>query len=224
MEKNKNLTQETLSLLNTYKFYTYKHIPYTKKGNPAVYLITFPNGKRYVGSSNHVFKRINTHLANLENPDGKTDWYEIATKENNIKKRDTYNTEGIILDYYGEFKVDEEFLAHKFNLTVPRDPRNEYDKSGHRMGNRVSKKKLAQYEEDCKEWKRLKEESGYNKEYNRLQGIIDSELQPWERRQKIVDKLIINIYYCENYREVESSILKSIPEDNRIFWYNSVFS
>ena len=166
---NNNLTEETMALLGIGKFYNYKHIPYNKDGNSAVYLIEFPNGKRYVGSSNHVFKRIERHLLGLESQyKDDTLWYRTAAAENEISGREIYNylDKGIKLNRSNYFEIDRRYLDFRFELTPPpEDPRNKYDKRGRRIGDRAKKSDIEQYEKDLAEWKDLvereKNSSGY---------------------------------------------------------------
>lgn len=126
-EINQNLNQNTLDLIYERKWYTYQHLPY-KDGDSGVYIIKFPNNKRYVGSSNHVIKRLKTHMSHLENGSG-LDWYKQAAEENELVSR----------------------------------------------------------------------------------------------RQKNINRMVINVCYCYDYRSYESSILSSIPEEERCYWYNSIF-
>lgn len=127
-EINQNLNQNTLDLIYERKWYTYQHLPYGDGGS-GVYIIKFPNNKRYVGSSNHVIKRLKTHMSHLENRSG-LDWYKQAAEENKLV---------------------------------------------------------------------------------------------WGRRQKNIDRMVINVCYCYDYRGYESSILSSIPEEEQCYWYNSIF-
>lgn len=227
---NNNLTEETMALLGSRKFYTYKHIPYNKDGNSAVYLIEFPNDKRYVGSSNHVFKRIERHLLGLESQyKDDTLWYRTAAAENGISGREinNYLNKGIKLNRSNYFEIDRRYLDSKFELTPPPvDPRNKYDKRGHRIGDRAKKSDIEQYKKDLAEWKDLveieKNSSGYYDYEAQLYTIIEDD-KSWKRKDKLLSKLIVHIFYCDDYREFESAILKSIPEDHRKFWYNSIF-
>lgn len=52
-------------------------------GQSGVYLITFPNGKRYLGSSKDLYKRISTHMKNLQQKK-QVSWYFTASIENNF--------------------------------------------------------------------------------------------------------------------------------------------
>ena len=171
---NENLSPETLKLLESRQHYTYSHIPPYKKGSCGVYIIKFPNGKRYVGSSNHVFTRLKYHLLALESQySGDTQWYQVAAKENHITGK----------------------------IAPPPDPRDKRDKAGRRMGKRIKKEELNEYCEKYKEW----------------------EQQKRDNRESVVKSLLINIFYCDDYRDFEKSILKSIPIEERKFWYNSIF-
>lgn len=171
---NEHLSIKTLELLTSRQSYHYSHIPYYKEGNCGVYLIRFPNGKRYIGSSNHVFKRIRYHLLALESQYcGDTQWYEKAAKENNLNNK----------------------------LLPPEDPRDRCDKAGRRMGRRIKKEEVDEYYRQYEEYKKKKKEN----------------------REQNIEKLLINVFYCDDYREFESAILKSIPKEERQFWYNSKF-
>lgn len=212
---NQNLSPATLDILYKEKWYTYQHIPFGEGGS-GVYIIKFPNNKRYVGSSNHVLTRLKTHMSHLENNSG-TDWYRQAAEENGLLNQKDVNAQLA--------KIKSEY-----NLTFtppPKDPREELDKSGHRMGKRVSKKKLAQYQEDYRNWKELRkkeeEEAHYDEYLCRVGEIRDKFNDTWKRRQKNIDKMVINVCYCDNYRELESAILSSIPVEEQCYWYNSIF-
>lgn len=212
---NQNLSQATLDILYKEKWYTYQHIPFGEGGS-GVYIIKFPNNKRYVGSSNHVLTRLKTHMSHLENNSG-TDWYRQAAEENGLLNRK-------------DIKAQLAQIRSEYNLTFtppPKDPREELDKSGHRMGKRVSKKKLAQYQEDYENWKALRrkeeEEAHYDEYLCRVGEIHDKFNDTWKRRQKNIDKMVINVCYCDNYRELESAILSSIPVEEQCYWYNSIF-
>lgn len=170
---NEHLSEETFKILESRRHYTYSHIPYCRDGSCGVYIIKFPNGKRYVGSSNHVFRRLREHLNSLAGSCKSNSWYEIAIKENN---------------YVG----DE---------APPQDPRDKKDKKGRRMGKRVSQEEMMMYYYNYQLWKE----------------------HPKGDKNKILSSLLINIFYCDDYREFESSILKSIPVNERQFWYNSIF-
>lgn len=171
---NEHLSIKTLELLSSRQSYRYSHIPCYKDGNCGVYLIKFPNGKRYVGSSNHIFRRLREHLNSLAGSCKFNSWYETAIKENN---------------YIG----DE---------APPQDPRDKKDKNGRRMGKRVSEKEMMTYYYNYQLWKEHSKKD----------------------KNKILSTLLINIFYCDDYREFESAILKSIPEEEKQFWYNSKFS
>ena len=228
---NENLTQETMALLESRKHYTYKHIPYNKEGSAGVYLIEFPNGKRYVGSSNHVFKRIERHILGLESQyKDDTLWYRTAAAENGICGREinAYLGKGINMNWNNTYEIDYNYLNSKFELTpAPKDPRDKYDKRGHRIGKRAKKSDMEQYNNELAAWKDLvekqKEASGYYDYEIKLQTIIENDHHSWSRKDKLLSKLVVNIFYCDDYREFESAILKSIPEDHRKFWYNSIF-
>lgn len=214
-EINQNLNQNTLDIIYTEKWYTYQHLPYGD-GDPGVYIIKFPNNKRYVGSSNHVIKRLKTHMSHLENGSG-LDWYRQAAEENELVGRPDINEQ-----------LTQLSNEYDFNFTPPpHDPRNDYDKSGHRIGNRVSKKKFAQYEEDYRNWKELRkkeeEEAHYDEYLNRCAEIQAEFDDTWKRRQKNIDRMVINVCYCDDYRGYESLILSSIPEEEQCYWYNSIF-
>lgn len=214
-EINQNLNQNTLDLIYAEKWYTYQHLPYGD-GDSGVYIIKFPNNKRYVGSSNHVIKRLKTHMSHLENGSG-LDWYRQAAEENELVSRPDINEQ-----------LTQLSNEYDFNFTPPpHDPRNDYDKSGHRIGNRVSKKKLAQYEEDYWNWKELRkkeEEEAHYDEYLSRRAEIQAEFDDtWKRRQKNIDRMVINVCYCDDYRGYESLILSSIPEEEQCYWYNSIF-
>lgn len=227
---NENLTQETVDLLESRKSYHYQHIPYNKDGNSGVYLIKFPNGKRYVGSSNHVFKRLERHLLGLESQyKDNTLWYCVAAIENRINRRELYDylNKGIKVNMSNSYEIDYKYLDSKFELTPPpQDPRNKRDKRGHRIGNRVKEKDMKQYYKDLAEWKDLvereKNSSGYYDYEAQLLTVIEND-KSWKRKDKLLSKLTVNIFYCDDYREFESAILKSIPEDHKKFWYNSIF-
>lgn len=228
---NKNLAQETMTLLESRKAYTYKHIPYNKEGSAGVYLIEFPNGKRYVGSSNHVFRRLERHILGLESQyKDNVSWYRTAAAENEINGREIYNylDKGIKRNMDNLYEIDYHYLNSKFKLTPPpKDPRDKYDKRGHRVGNRAKKSDIEQYDKELIEWKALnekeKEDSGYYDYETQLCAIIENDRKSWARKNKLLSRLIVNIYYCDDYREFESAILKSIPEDQRKFWYNTIF-
>ena len=118
---------------------------------------------------------------------------------------------------------------YNFNFTPPpKSPTEELDKLGRRIGNRVSKKKFAQYEEDYANWKKLRakeEEEAHYDEYLSRCAEIQSEFDDdtWKRRQKNIDRMVINVCYCDDYRGYESLILSSIPEEEQCYWYNSIF-
>ena len=214
-EINQNLNQNTLDIIYKRKWYTYQHLPY-KDGGSGVYIIKFPNNKRYVGSSNHVIKRLKTHMSHLENGSS-TDWYQIAAEENGFLNKKLINRE-----------LEEIEKEYNFNFTPPpKDPREECDKRGNRIGNRVSKKKFAQYEEDYAAWKELRhkeeEEAHYNEYLDRVYKIKRKFDCVWQRRQDNINRMVINVCYCYNYRELESAILSSIPEEEQCYWYNSIF-
>lgn len=212
---NQNLSQSTLDIIYNQKWYTYQHLPYGE-GNSGVYIIKFPNNKRYVGSSNHVITRLKAHMNHLEYGSG-TDWYQIAAEEN-----------GLLNEKLMERELEEIEKEYNFNFTPPpKDPREEYDRRGNRMGNRVGKKKLQQYKEDYAAWKELRhkeeEEAHYNEYLDRVHKIKSEFDDVWERRQDNIDRMVINVCYCDNYRELESAILSSIPEEEQCYWYNSIF-
>lgn len=214
-EINQNLNQNTLDIIYAEKWYTYQHLPY-EDGGSGVYIIKFPNNKRYVGSSNHVIKRLKAHMSHLENNSG-TDWYRQAAEENGLISRHD------IIEQLAQLNAE-----YTFDFTPPpKDPREELDKLGHRMGNRVSKKKLAQYEENYANWKKLRakeEEEAHYDEYLCRRAEIQSEFDDtWKRRQKNIDRMVINVCYCDDYRGYESLILSSIPEEEQCYWYNSIF-
>lgn len=54
---------------------------------PGVYVITFKNQKRYIGSTNNLYRRIVSHLGCLcgRNHDT-TKWYKLAREENQLPK------------------------------------------------------------------------------------------------------------------------------------------
>ena len=215
-EINQNLSQATLDILYKEKWYTYQHIPYGNGGS-GVYIIKFPNNKRYVGSSNHVFTRLKTHMSHLENNSG-SDWYRQAAEENGLLNQKDIKAQ--LTQIRSEY--------NNFNFTPPpKDPREELDKSGHRMGKRVSKKKLSQYYEDYENWKALRrkeeEEAHYDEYLCRVDEVRDKFNDTWKRRQKNINKMVINVCYCDNYRELESAILSSIPVEEQCYWYNSIF-
>lgn len=215
-EINQNLSQATLDILYKEKWYTYQHIPYGNGGS-GVYIIKFPNNKRYVGSSNHVFTRLKTHMSHLENNSG-SDWYRQAAEENGLLNQKDIKAQ--LTQIRSEY--------NNFNFTPPpKDPREELDKSGHRMGKRVSKKKLSQYYEDYENWKALRrkeeEEAHYDEYLCRVDEVRDKFNDTWKRRQKNINKMVINVCYCDNYREFESAILSSIPVEEQCYWYNSIF-
>ena len=171
---NEHLSEETLKILQSRKHYTYSHIPHYKDGSCRVYIIKFPNGKRYVGSSNHVFRRIKYHLLALESQySNDTKWYSKAAEENHLIGK----------------------------IEPPEDPRDELDKAGRRMGKRVKKEIVEEYYKQYKEWEQEKRKN----------------------REDVITSLLINVFYCDDYRNFESSILKSISEEERQFWYNSKF-
>lgn len=227
---NEHLTQETLALLQSRQSYTYSQIPFDKKGDCGVYIIKFPNGKRYVGSSNHVFKRLERHILGLENQySSNVLWYQTAAAENGIKGRAIYNylDKDIKRSSLG-YTIDYNYLNVKFKLTPPpKDPRNKCDKRGHRIGNRIKNSVLKKYNEEFAAWKELveqeKDERGYYDYEAKLYTIIEDDSHSWRRKNKIVSKLLVNVFYCDDYREFETAILKSIPEDHRKYWYNSKF-
>lgn len=213
---NQNLSPATLDILYKEKWYTYQHLPYGEGGS-GVYIIKFPNNKRYVGSSNHVLTRLKTHMSHLENNSG-SDWYRQAAEENGLLNQKDIKAQ--IAQIRSEY--------NNFNFTPPpKDPREELDKSGHRMGKRVSKKKLSQYYEDYQNWKELRrkeeEEAHYDEYLCRVGEVRDKFNDTWKRRQKNINKMVINVCYCDNYRELESAILSSIPVEEQCYWYNSIF-
>lgn len=212
---NQNLNQNTLDLIYERKWYTYQHLPY-RDGNSGVYIIKFPNNKRYVGSSNHVIKRLKTHMSHLENGSG-LDWYKQAAEENELVSRPDINEQ-----------LTQLRNEYNFNFTPPpKNPCDDYDKLGRRIGNRVSKKKFAQYEEDYRNWKELRkkeEEEAHYDEYLSRRAEIQAEFDDtWKRRQENINRMVINVCYCNDYRGYESSILSSIPEEEQCYWYNSIF-
>ena len=214
-EINQNLSPATLDILYKEKWYTYQHLPYGNGGS-GVYIIKFPNNKRYVGSSNHVLTRLKTHMSHLENNSG-SDWYRQAAEENGLLNQKDIKAQLA--------QIRNEYT---FNFTPPpKDPREELDKSGHRMGKRVSKKKLSQYYEDYQNWKELRrkeeEEAHYDEYLCRVGEVHDKFNDTWKRRQKNINKMVINVCYCDNYRELESAILSSIPVEEQCYWYNSIF-
>lgn len=214
-EINQNLSPATLDILYKEKWYTYQHLPYGNGGS-GVYIIKFPNNKRYVGSSNHVLTRLKTHMSHLENNSG-ADWYRQAAEENGLLNQKDIKAQLA--------QIRNEYT---FNFTPPpKDPREELDKSGHRMGKRVSKKKLSQYYEDYQNWKELRrkeeEEAHYDEYLCRVGEVHDKFNDTWKRRQKNINKMVINVCYCDNYRELESAILSSIPVEEQCYWYNSIF-
>lgn len=214
-EINQNLNQNTLDIIYKRKWYTYQHLPY-EDGGSGVYIIKFPNNKRYVGSSNHVIKRLKTHMSHLENNSG-TDWYRQAAEENGLISRHN------IIEQLTQLSNE-----YNFNFTPPpKDPSGELDKLGHRIGNRVSKKKFAQYQEDYHNWKELRkkeeEEAHYDEYLCRRAEIQFGFDDTWKRRQKNIDRMVINVCYCDDYRGYESLILSSIPEEEKCYWYNSIF-
>lgn len=212
---NQNLSPATLDILYKEKWYTYQHIPYGEGGS-GVYIIKFPNNKRYVGSSNHVLTRLKTHMSHLENNSG-SDWYRQAAEENGLLNQKDIRAQ------LAQIKSE-----YTFNFTPPpKDPREELDKSGHRMGKRVGKKRLSQYYEDYQNWKELRrkeeEEAHYDEYLCRVGEVRDKFNDTWKRRQKNINKMVINVCYCDNYRELESAILSSIPVEEQCYWYNSIF-
>lgn len=214
-EINQNLNQNTLDIIYAEKWYTYQHLPYGDGGS-GVYIIKFPNNKRYVGSSNHVIKRLKTHMSHLENGSCHL-WYDQAAKENGLLC--TQDVKEQLAQIRSEYNLDF--------TPPPHDPRDDEDKSGHRIGNRVSKKKLAQYKEEYAKWEKLRakeEEEAHYSEYLGRCARVQAEFDDtWKRRQKNIDKMIINVCYCDDYRGYESLILSSIPEEEQCYWYNSIF-
>ena len=212
---NQNLSPATLDILYKEKWYTYQHIPYGEGGS-GVYIIKFPNNKRYVGSSNHVLTRLKTHMSHLENNSG-SDWYRQAAEENGLLNQKDIKAQ-----------LAQIRSEYTFNFTPPpKDPREELDKSGHRMGKRVGKKRLNKYYEDYQNWKELRrkeeEEAHYDEYLCRVGEVRDKFNDTWKRRQKNINKMVINVCYCDNYRELESAILSSIPVEEQCYWYNSIF-
>lgn len=171
----------------------------------GTYLIILPNGKRYVGSTNNLYKRLETHILNLAKRTG-VKWYETAAIENNLPKQ---------------------VPPGKPDYCLPVHPYDKIDKNGNRIGKRASKKAI-------EEWK--KEKAIYDKEYIK-------ELSKWLEENPEV-KLLYNdsVYHksiygipwkyylrflkiyvcpCEDYREYESQLLRSIVDKDN--WYNKKF-
>lgn len=61
---------------------TIEEFPFNQGGPSGVYLIKFPNGKFYLGSSKRVYKRLRDHLCYLARPQNQTPWYQRANEEN----------------------------------------------------------------------------------------------------------------------------------------------
>jgi GIY-YIG catalytic domain. len=65
--------------------YNYKGSFYNVPYKPGVYLIVFENGKRYVGSTNNIHKRLVNHLGSLLGKNhNSVKWYKLAREENNL--------------------------------------------------------------------------------------------------------------------------------------------
>ena len=73
--------------------YNYKGSFWDVPYKPGVYLIIFENGKRYVGSTNNIHKRLVNHLGCLlgRNRDT-TKWYKLAREENNLPQYKSIKT------------------------------------------------------------------------------------------------------------------------------------
>lgn len=90
-------------------------------GVAGVYLIEFPNGKKYIGSTNNLFQRLQTHLRELQIK-SENAWYKQAAIENNFP------------DNKPSGEPIYEPPSH------PEDPRSKRDKRGCFIGKRASKK------------------------------------------------------------------------------------
>lgn len=167
------MTEDTIEVLKKEKWVHEFKGYFPKLNFSGVYLIYFPNGKWYVGSSKNLGQRLTSHLKSLINKwDSSANWYGLASKENHIP----------ILK------------------PMPEDPKERYDKRGHKIGNRIGEAEQKQYEEKLKEWQ-------------------ETNINWWE-----LPKLnLLSIHYCrcEGYGEYEDQILKSIEDKN--MWYNTQF-
>lgn len=157
-------------LARTRDWYVVKFIPDLEKV-PGVYLIVFENKKRYVGSSRNLASRLKNHLNNLLSYSPRGAWYKVAKEENN-------------------FPTNYPFKE--------KDPRSKLDKSGHYLGNRVSKKELQEFLDKQKKY----EESIYHY---------------WDIQRKV------KILYCpcKDFGEFEDQLLQAI--EDKEMWYNSQF-
>lgn len=169
------MTQQTEAFLNLKEWIIdFKGYIYSFNEVSGVYLLAFPNKKFYIGSSKNLGERLATHLRCLNSFAPPRGWYLQAQKDNC-------------------------FPAQKAG-PKPVDPKDRFDKSGHRIGERASKKSLEEYEEQLTEWEKI-------------------AVNWWELPR--LDYLKISICPCSDYGEFEDEVLRRIKD--REMWYNTQF-
>lgn len=177
----------------------------------GVYLLSFPNGKWYVGSSKNLGERLASHLKELNREKPSVHWYSQAQKENS----------------FPILSREAPPIEPKEPIFVPPkgDPRLELAKDGRPKGKRASKKAVNEYLEKCKApyLYFLLEKEEWKKRYDKWrQDYADwdyKRIKWWELPR--CKYLTIHYCKCDNYREFEDEILKSIEDKNN--WYNSQF-
>lgn len=77
------MTEKTKEVLRQHKWiHNFKGFLPDKLNFSGVYMLSFPNGKWYVGSSINLGERLKSHLCNLNNQKVSTKWYSVAQEEN----------------------------------------------------------------------------------------------------------------------------------------------
>lgn len=169
------MTAETEALLNLKDWHmNFKGYIYNFNEISGIYLLAFPNQKFYIGSSKNLGKRLSTHLNCLNSFAPPHGWYLQAQKENC-------------------------FPAQKAG-PKPIDPKDRFDKKGHRIGERASKASIEEYEKELSDWWKI-------------------AVNWWELPR--LGYLKVHICPCSDYGEFEDRVLRGIRDQD--MWYNTQF-
>lgn len=171
----------------------------------GVYLIEFPNGKKYVGSTKNLFERLSTHLRHLQTK-SEIFWYKQAAIENNFP---------------------DNVPSEKPKYEPPEHPESKRDKRGFFIGARASKKSIELWEKEKSKYDLI-----YKQQFNKWLKANPNVTKvrkthpyihyvyeiPWRYYATLVK---ITVCSCDDYKEYESELLKSIKDHEN--WYNKIF-
>lgn len=99
--------------MNGFQIVEKKDLDYKKVKNgegwssaAGVYLMVFPNGMNYIGKSNHIGKRLISHISAFKKPRRKNDWHGEAAKVFHFKGDNFY-------DYWQDFVQNVDYYIYE---------------------------------------------------------------------------------------------------------------